>query len=70
MLDSGVATLGTESLVSAMASEFPEQEFPVVATEFPEPGFSISREWIERGLEESVLLSASLLLPAEAGVET
>ena len=68
MFDGGVATLGTESVASAFASEFPEPDSPAMATEFPDLRFSISREWIDSGLEESMLLNASLLRPAGAGV--
>ena len=56
-------------LAAAVASEFAESEFAAVATEFPDLGFSISRELVDSGLEESMLLSASLPLPAGAGVE-
>ena len=58
----------TGSLAAAMASEFAEPEVAAVAAEFPDLGFSISREWIDSGLEESMLLFAFMLLPAGAGV--
>ena len=70
MFDIGVAAPETGPLAAAVPSEFAEPEFAAVATEFPDPGFSMPRRWIDNGLEESTLLSASRLLPAGAGVET
>ena len=60
----------TGPLASAMALELAEPEFAAMATEFRDLRFPRSREWIDSGLEESMLLSAALLLPAGAGVVT
>ena len=60
----------TGPLAAAVAPEFAEPEFAAVATEFPDLRFSIFRERIDSGLEESMLLSAFLLLPTGAGVVT
>ena len=60
----------TGLLAAAVPPEFAERAFATVATDFPDLRFSISREWTDSGLKESMLLSASLLLPAGAGVVT
>ena len=60
----------TGPLAAAVALEFAEPEFAAVATEFSDLQFSIPRELIDSGLEESMLLAASALLPAGAGVVT
>ena len=60
----------TGPLAAAVTPEFAEPEFAAVATEFPDLRFSIYQELIDSGLEESMSLSAFLLLPAGAGVVT